>query len=164
MGGKSYSTVSVSNSMLNFTGTCAIVPALKAPGFITAVNSDKTPFVDVSSCEGIKITHMSANAYTGFRVSFGTAHAPGGGFFARGYKANFEPSVGAFGDAIISFKNFTDFWDDATGKQIHTCAESEKYCPTKSSLENFETMSVWAEGVEGSISLLISAISGYNCN
>ena len=65
MGGQSYSTVTIQNGLLNFTGSCKIVPSLKAPGFITVINTDEVPFVDVSSCEGIKFTHKSVNAYKG---------------------------------------------------------------------------------------------------
>ena len=115
MGGQSYSTVTVENSVLNFTGLCAIVPSLQAPGFITAVNSDSKPFSDVSSCEGLKITAQSFNDYSGFRVSFGNAHPKGGKFFAYGYKANFQPTVGLVGSVMVPFHNFTDFWDDSTG-------------------------------------------------
>ena len=82
MGGQSYSTVVVQNEVLNFTGKCAIVPSLQAPGFITAVNSDKAPWVDVSGCEGLKITSKSTIPYSGFRISFGNAHPIGGKFFA----------------------------------------------------------------------------------
>jgi len=84
MGGQSYSTVVVQNEVLNFTGKCAIVPSLQAPGFITAVNSDKAPWVDVSGCEGLKITSKSTIPYSGFRISFGNAHPIGGKFFASG--------------------------------------------------------------------------------
>ena len=65
MGGQSYSTVAIQNGLLNFTGSCKIVPSLKAPGFITVVNSDSNPWVDVSSCEGIRFNHKSVNAYKG---------------------------------------------------------------------------------------------------
>ena len=60
MGGQSTSRVAVENEVLNFTGKCAIVPSLQAPGFITAVagrgmlSFDK--FVDVSSCTGLTVT------------------------------------------------------------------------------------------------------------
>jgi len=167
MGGQSYSTVKVENGMLNFTGACKIVPSLKAPGFITVVNSDSNSWVDVSSCEGLRFNHKSANNYLGFRISFGTKHAPGGGFFARGYKANIgTPSVGEFGDAILPFANFTDAWNDATGNVVHPCTPSgfgKIYCPRASDLADFRTMSIWAEGVEGDIQLEVNTITGYNC-
>jgi len=164
MGGQSYSSVSVEDGKLNFTGACKIVPSLKAPGFITAVNSDKNDWVDVSPCEGLQIMHKSATDYEGFRISFGHAHPIGGHFFAYGYKAHFLPSVGRFGAVQVPFKNFTDFWDDGTGKPIHTCAEHASYCPDAKTLSNMKTMSIWAEGVEGDIQLEVESIKGYGCS
>lgn len=163
MGGQSYSTVKVENQMLNFTGACKIVPKLKAPGFITAVNSDRNTWEDVSGCEGLKVVHKSANNYAGFRISFGTSHPVGGGFFARGYKSQFNPSVGKFGTVTLPFNNFTDFWSDSTGQPIHTCEEDSRYCPNKKTLTNMGTMSIWAEGVEGDVSLQVQSISGFGC-
>ena len=164
MGGQSYSTVKVEGGVLNFTGACKLVPALQAPGFITAVNYDWHPWRDVSSCAGLQISSKSFNSYAGFRVSFGTAHASGGKRFAYGYKAHFVPPTKATGAVAIPFHNFSDFWDDATGKPIHTCTEDAKYCPDKKTLSNVKTMSIWAEGVEGDVHLEVSAISGYGCS
>ena len=169
MGGQSTSSVVVENNVLNFTGTCAIVPSLKAPGFITAVGGhglfSGEKFVDVSSCKGLTITAKDYTAgYKGYRISFGTAKPPGGKFFAQGYKANLHPTVGSFGAVSIPFTNFTDFWDDATGDPIHTCAENKEYCPDSKTLENMKTMSIWAEGVEGKIHLEIKTIAGYGCD
>ena len=170
MGGQSHSSVAVEAGHLNFTGTCAIVPSLKAPGFITAVagdqrasGADDAPWKDVSGCEGLKITANSANAYKGWRLSFGHAHPIGGKFFAYGYKSHFTPSVGSFGSVKVPFNSFTDFWDDATGEPIHTCADVPRYCPDAKTLKNMLTMSLWAEGVEGDVSLLVKSISGYGC-
>lgn len=167
MGGQSFSTVKVENGQLNFTGACRIVPSLKAPGFIKAQTDDGVlgkKWVDVSTCEGIKVNHKSMTDYKGFRVSFGNAHAAGGGFFAYGYKANMKASVGEFGETMIPFNTFTDSWNDATGAPVTTCAENKDFCPTKKSLEDFKTMSIWAEGVEGAVQLFVKSISGYNCH
>ena len=88
----------------------------------------------------------------------------GGGFFARGFKADIgTPSVGQFGDAVLSFANFTDAWNDATGNPVHTCASNKIYCPDVKSLSDFKTMSIWAEGVEGDVQLEVNSITGYNC-
>jgi len=164
MGGQSYSAVSVADGKLNFTGACKIVPALKAPGFITVVNTDTNGWVDVSSCEGLQIMHKSATPYEGFRISFGHAHPKGGHFFAYGYKAHFVPIVGSFGAVKVPFKTFTDFWDDGTGKPIHTCEENSRYCPDATTLSDMKTMSIWAEGVEGDIQLEVESIKGYGCS
>jgi len=164
MGGQSYSTVIVENQVLNFTGKCAIVPSLSAPGFITAVNSDKKPFADVSSCEGLRITAQSFNDYSGFRLSFGNAHPISGKFFAYGYKADFQPTVGSVGSVSVPFHNFTDYWDDATGDPIRTCQEYPKYCPDPNTLQDMKTMSIWAEGKEGDVHLEVTSINGYGCS
>jgi len=164
MGGQSYSSVSTAGGALNFTGACKIVPSLKAPGFITAVTSDSAAWADVSSCEGLTITAKAATPYKGFRISFGHAHPIGGKFFASGYKANFAPSVGSFGSVSVPFTNFTDFWDDATGDAIHTCASNHRYCPNAKTLADMKTMSIWAEGVEGNIHLEVKSIAGYGCS
>ena len=67
------------------------------------------------------------------------------------------------GAVSVPFSNFTDFWDDAAGEPIHTCAETPRYCPDAKTLANMKTMSIWAEGVEGDVSILVESISGYGC-
>ena len=129
MGGRSTSSVSVDDGLLNFTGHCAIVPSLKAPGFITAVTGrgffSRETFVDVSSCEGLTIEAKDyTSGYQGYRISFGTAKPPGGKFFAQGYKADLHPTVGTFGSVSIPFTNFTDFWDECAAHTPHRAARS----------------------------------------
>lgn len=175
MGGQSYSTVTVVNNTLDFVGACEIVPFLNAPGFIKAEAGSEfgvrkldmgadAPWADVSSCQGLEITGMADSDYAGFRISFGTAKPPQGKFFARGYKANYHPSVGTPSAVQLPFTNFTDFWDDATGDAIKTCADSKDYCPDQATLQNMKTFSFWAEGVEGHVHLTITSVSGYGCN
>jgi hypothetical protein len=45
-----------------------------------------------------------------------------------------------------SLQDFTDKWDDATGKAITTCAENKRYCPSEQWLRSPRTFSLWAEG------------------
>ena len=169
MGGQSTSRVAVENGVLNFTGHCAIVPSLKAPRFITAATGrswfHRERFADVSSCTGLEVRakDFTEGQYKGYRISFGTAKPPRGKLFAQGFKADLVPSIGDFGVARIPFTNFTDFWDDATGDPIHTCAEKAMYCPDKATLTNMRTMSIWAEGVEGEVHLEVQSIGGYGC-
>ena len=170
MGGRSSSRVAVEGApaRLNFTGTCAIVPSLQAPGFITAVTGKglfrSESFVDVSACEGLTIKARDfSGGYKGYRISFGTAKPIGGKFFAQGYKADLHPPTHAFGEVKIPFTDFTDFWDDATGKAIHTCAEKHDYCPDAKTLRDMKTMSIWAEGVEGTVHLEVEAIDACGC-
>jgi len=163
MGGQSYSKVEIQNDVLNFTGACKIVPSLKAPGFITVQNVDNNPWPDIRTCKGLEIRSRSYTSYKGFRISFGNAHAPGGSFFAYGYKAGFSPPMKEFGSFKVPFSNFTDFWDGATGLPIHTCQENPKYCPDDKTLSNIKTLAIWGEGVEGDVHLEVEAISGYSC-
>lgn len=72
---------------LRFAGEVVNVPFLKAPGFIKADTTDVLkPFPDLRSCTGLVMKAKAASDYAGFRLSFGTAHAPDGKFFSYGYK------------------------------------------------------------------------------
>merc|ERR1712070_820339 len=100
-------------------GTCAIVPSLSAPGFITARTTDNKKFPDISNCQGLTLTARSTSNpanYEGYRVSFGSDSAllSCGKFFARGFKADFTAGEGDFKDVKIPFDMFTKCWDDAT--------------------------------------------------
>ena len=164
MGGKSTGTFTSSGSAAVFDGEVVDVPFLKAPGFIKVSTNMNEKYPDVSSCEGIAITAMSSNAYNGFRFSFGTAHAPGGGFFAYGYKQTFFPTVGTFGTVVLPFYNFTDAWNDGTGDPVHTCQSNKVYCPTPAALADLQTMSLWGEGVGGKVHLEVRKITAVGCN
>merc|ERR1712050_471772 len=163
MGGRSTGTFRVDsgNQVGVFNGTCAIVPFLKAPGFIKATSSGHTP--DVSSCKNLVLNVNSKTDYKGYRVSFSNAHYPGGKFFAYGYKSNFEAPVGKFGDVELPFTGFSNHWDDGTGEPITKCEDDSKSCPTEASLENMKTISIWGEGVEGDINLQIKNIRASGC-
>lgn len=167
MGGKSTGTTTVANGVLVFDGEVAIVPSLKAPGFITTQVSDgmffPKGFPDVSKCKGISLNVMSSTSYKGYRFCFGNAHAKGGKFFAYGYKSLFDAPVGEFGTVNIPFTEFTDFWDDGTGNPIKTCQESPSNCPDMSTLKNMKTMAIWGEGVEGKVHMVVKSISAYGC-
>jgi hypothetical protein len=138
MGGRSTGTFTVDakSGTATFIGQVKDVPFLKAPGFIQVRTTDKTVWPDVTSCEALELELRSTSTddeYAGYRVSFGTTHAPGGKFYAKGYKATL-PIVGAdFVKIQIPFNEFTDFWDDLTGDPIHTCEEASKArCPWRS--------------------------------
>merc|ERR1712203_1227990 len=90
MGGKSTGTFHVAGDTGVFDGQVVDVPFLKAPGFIKVSTMDLVRFADVSSCGAMTLTAKASSNYTGFRVSFGTAHPPEGKMFAYGYKAHFE--------------------------------------------------------------------------
>mmetsp|Transcript_4509 Transcript_4509/g.11383 ORF Transcript_4509/g.11383 Transcript_4509/m.11383 type:complete len:296 (+) Transcript_4509:160-1047(+) len=174
MGGKSYSNVTINTEegTARFTGNCAIVPSLQAPGFITMETGSQffdkpSKFPDVSSCSGFQIVLKTNVEYNGYRFSFGKAHA-NGGRFAFGYKAPIlqnEHQVGEFGTVTIPFTEFSDRWDDATGDIITPCSEDDpSFCPSKEWLQRMETMSFWGEGVEGMVDLEIKSISAIGCS
>jgi hypothetical protein len=164
MGGKSVGTFKVEDGVGVFDGECAIVPALKAPGFINAGTVDKTAFPDISSCNAIELQVKSTTAYKGYRLSFSNAHPAGGSYFAYGFKSRFDvPTASDFTAVTIPFSNFSDLWDGATGEPIKTCQEDKKYCPDQKTLKNIETVRVWAEGVEGKVHLELQSISAVGC-
>lgn len=161
MGGKSTGTFTVHDGVGSFVGEVVDVPFLKAPGFIKVAGSGGS-FSDVSSCTGVELTVRTNSSYAGYRFSFGNAKPPGGKFFAYGYKAHFTaPST--FGKVVIPFTNFSDYWDDATGKLIKTCQDDKVYCPDEKTLRNMGTMSIWAEGVAGKVQLDVKQIAATGC-
>jgi len=167
MGGKSTGTFTVEGGLGIFDGEVAIVPFLQAPGFIKADVVDLAPFgrifPDINGCSGIEVTLKADSAYAGYRFSIGRAHPPEGKFHAYGHKTDMFPPVGEFGSVVLPLKNFTDYWDDATGEAIVTCAENEKYCPDQKTLSDMRTMGVWAEGVKGKVHLELKSVSAVGC-
>jgi len=182
MGGKSTSSVSVGEGMASFEGTCAIVPFLRAPGFITMTTGTHIPpkmfghsnkssssssntvsFPDVSNCQGLTVTLRSTVDYEGYYVSFGTDKV-NGGHHASGYKTHLDLETSdTFGDVMLPFSDFSSKWDDATGKTKVTCQEDPKYCPSLDNLQDMKTISFWGEGVEGTVALNVKYIGAYGC-
>jgi hypothetical protein len=168
MGGRSTGTFTIDSAgsgTATFHGQVKDVPFLKAPGFIQVRTVDKTVWPDVTSCAALELELRSngGEEYAGYRVSFGTTHAPGGKFYAKGYKATL-PIIGADFETIrIPFNKFTDFWDDLTGDPIHACAEDALYCPDIMTLKNMKTVGFWGEGIKGKVSLEIKAIRAVGC-
>merc|ERR1712085_88620 len=58
---------------------------------------------------------------------------------------------------------FTNCWDDGSGDAIVTCADDSSKCPTESRLQNLQTLSVWAEGFEGTVKLDLKSVGTYGC-
>jgi hypothetical protein len=125
------------------------IPFLHVPGFVqvqSVVSSHVSPsskeysdndpnvnttamdvFPDISTCTAMELWIRSQSPYyTGYRMSFGTQHAPHGKRFAYGYKAHFmvpppvsvssvshpiteeEDPPAAWHSIIIPFEEFTD--------------------------------------------------------
>eukprot|EP00434_Breviolum_minutum_P000538 symbB.v1.2.000465.t1/scaffold11.1/size528188/14 len=168
MGGKSTGTFNVENGLGIFDGEVVDVPFLKAPGFIKASVVDMSLFSaifpDISSCKSISLEVKSDSDYKGYRFSIGNAHAPGGKFFAYGYKSNFDVGkVGEWNTVTLPLSGFSDFWDDATGEAIKTCQENKIYCPDAKTLKDMRTMGFWAEGVAGKVHLEIKSVKATEC-
>uniref|UniRef100_A0A7S3VBM3 NADH:ubiquinone oxidoreductase intermediate-associated protein 30 domain-containing protein n=1 Tax=Chaetoceros debilis TaxID=122233 RepID=A0A7S3VBM3_9STRA len=166
MGGKSESSLSINDGVAHFEGYCAIVPFLKAPGFITMVTGryDQGPavFPDVSTCSSLKVVLRSDVRYNGYYLSFGAAKGRG---HAMGYKTPLTSvPMEEYGNMILDFSDFSSSWDDATGKTAVACADDRQYCPTISSLQDMKTISFWGEGVEGDVKLYIKSISAVGCD
>ena len=70
--------------------------------------------------------NMSNTPYKGFCISFGTQCAKTG-FFAQGYKANFNASLN---------KLFSVEWNEATSDHNITCQEDSIVCPDTKTLKN----------------------------
>lgn len=171
MGGKSKSSLSIdkTNGVAKFTGTCAIVPFLEAPGFVTMVTGGffsfhREVFPDVSSCNGLSFTMKTNTPYQGYRISFGKEHVNGGGH-ASGYKAGPLVNIPTdeFDQVVIPFTEFSSKWDEATGDITVSCLDDSQYCPNQRWLSNMETISFWGEGVEGDIDLEIQKIEAVGC-
>mmetsp|Transcript_15805 Transcript_15805/g.23950 ORF Transcript_15805/g.23950 Transcript_15805/m.23950 type:complete len:287 (+) Transcript_15805:313-1173(+) len=173
MGGQSYSNLTIENGVAKFTGKCAIVPSLQAPGFITMETGSgflakPSKFPDISSCTAFQFELKTNTEFKGYRFSFGKAKAKGGRF-AYGYKTPLIfgedlPPVGEYGLVEIPFDRFSDKWDDATGNIEVECKEDPTYCPTSKWLSKMETMSFWGEGVEGMVDLEVKSIKAVGCN
>merc|ERR1719487_2061903 len=173
MGGKSAGTFNVDSDgkFGVFDGEVVDVPALKAPGFITAYSDGSFP--DVSSMLGGNIVltvRSSTPDYTGFRFSFASgtvspqyACAGGGTIpFSRGCfksKAFTVPAGSDFSVVKIPIDSFSDKWSSATGEQTSTCAQDKDVCVTAEKLKKIQHLSIWGEGVAGKIHLEIKSIS-----
>jgi len=105
----------------------------------------------------------SASDYKGYRFDFGNDASACGKFFARGYKAPFSAPVGSFGKVQIPFNEFSRCWDDGSGEILKSCAEDPSLCPTKARLQDLQSLSVWAEGVEGDVKIDIKSVGAYGC-
>ena len=111
MGGQSHSTFAQEGGIGNFTGLCAIVPFLKAPGFCKIGTThgllsppgfdDASAFIDGS----LYITAKSSTpAYKGFKVDFGaknvTRPRPGMHHGPPSFKADFQLPASAADDYV----------------------------------------------------------------
>ena len=183
MGGQSHSSFAQEGGVGNFTGLCAIVPFLKAPGFckIGTTHGLLSPpgFADASSFIGgsLYITAKSSTpSYKGFKVDFGaknvTRPRPGMHHGPPSFKADFTLPASAasdFATVKIPFSDFSVDWSDYTGEcdtkdptgEQHVCCSDAhpEVCPQAQHLATIQSIEVWAEGVEGEFGLEIKSIA-----
>ena len=175
MGGQSTSSLTIANGVAHFEGYCSTASSLQVPGFITMATGvfRQRPalFPGVSTCTGLKLILRSPTAatYQGYYVSFGTIRLSKG-HHARGYTTPMHevPPKGeedsGFGEVLLPFSSFSAKWDEATGKTLVPCSpENSRYCPDVGTLQDMKAMSVWGEGVEGTVDLEIRSIRAYGC-
>lgn len=179
MGGQSHSAFNTTGGIGYFSGLCAIVPFLKAPGFCKISTQlgllEKPTYPDVSEFinGALLIEARSTTAgYKGFKVAFDAKNAtrPGKGTHhgAPSFKADF--AVGSDWSTVrVPFSKFSVDWSDYTGEcstkdpdgtQHHCCSkEHPEVCPTVQHLAALTGLEVWAEGVEGSFDIQLRSIS-----
>jgi hypothetical protein len=178
MGGKSTGSfrIDAKDGIGIFAGQVNNVPFLHAPGFIqvrsTIMSSIQYP--DISHCHAFELIVSSQfPQYQGYRMSFGTQHAPHGKMFAYGYKTHFtlendSTKDTSFQSIMLPFHKFTDYWDDATGDAIIECHPDDPqdhiYCPTSEALSNIQSIGIWGEGYVGDVNINIQAIYAIHCN
>jgi len=170
MGGKSSGTWSLGDGFGVMDGEVAIVPSLKAPGFIKAAADGK--FADISEFIGgnlVLTVRTSTPDYAGYRVTFTSGAispafscAGGGGLpFTRGcFKQKFSVPAGSdFVEVRLPFNTFSDKWSSATGEHTKECAAEKDVCPTASKLSKIQRIEFWAEGAVGKVHLEVKAVS-----
>ena len=156
MGGRSDGSYRVDATGLTMEGTVRTVPSLNGPGFIKVQTKGWREFPDASACTHVGIVAKSlGRGYSGWRFGFGDSKAPGSSRHARGHKTTFADPGADFTNVSMPFTSFSNYWNAATGDNIVECADDAQYCPKEEHLKNLGTISVWAEGVNGEVSLTI---------
>merc|ERR1719183_1705957 len=131
MGGKSvsyYVDGNATSPVGHFSGTCAIVPFLKAPGFCKIATwhglFEKSHFADVSAfIDGALYLRVRSTTpgYSGFKVAFGAKNAtrprPGMHHAPPSFKAGFVVKSGSdFSVVRVPFNSFSVDWSEFTGR------------------------------------------------
>ena len=167
MGGKSSSSFSNNENYGHFTGVVRDVPKLNAPGFIKIQTSSSDRFPNISTCSHLFLEAKSEtnSEYKGWRLGIGYSRPSNGRRHAFGHKTTFKaPSVYGYSNVSMALNTFTNYWDPATGDPIVSCKEDTQYCPTFAVLSSIQTISIWAEGVNGKVDLKLRNIYASGCN
>lgn len=156
MGGQSDSKFEVKDGFGEYSGTCRIVPSLKAPGFTIALTDSPllASFPDASSAEGIVLGVRNAEAnITQFKFAFCDSRINFYRCQFQSFKADFNiaPSD-SFSEVFLPWSAFSDKWSASTGK--HT-AENP---PQVASLRSITQLQLWTEGVAGKFRLQLKYV------
>jgi hypothetical protein len=167
MGGKSSGSFLLQSTIGILSGTVRDVPSLQAPGFIKIQTPTSNTFPNVSTCSHLTLEAKSIDtAYQGWRVGIGNSRPSQGRRHASGHKADFRAPTTAdtYENISIPFNSFSNYWNPATGDALVSCQEDPQFCPTMSTLSNLQTISIWAEGVNGKVTLHLRGIYADGCN
>jgi len=164
MGGESIGTFST-NSKEGYgrlNGTVALIPFLKAPGFIKAISCrDDVPVGRFHGgvCHKLpKFPDISAQSQFVIRARSNTPGFAGFKFSFNSYKADFNVSS-EWSDVVLPFTSFSNKWSGATGEPTKKCSDDPSVCPTKDALANIQDMEFWAEGHAGDVTLDVQKIT-----
>jgi len=178
MGGKSVGTFAVdqTNKKGVFNGTCALIPALNAPGFCNVQSQPMMfkKFPDVSQyLDGSFMIRVRSSTpeFKGFKLGWGAPGVPKSSSFSRAsgsFKAPFTVTGTDWQVIAVNISSFSWDWSpftgecdtkDPTGQQHHCCtAEQSEYCPTAKFLSTIDNLAMWAEGFEGNFHLEVEWI------
>jgi len=156
MGGQSSSSFSVKDGYGDYSGTCRIVPKLKAPGFTIALTEFPTfakTFPDASSADGIILgVRNVGGSVSDFKFAFCSSRMPFKCQFMS-FKADFTIAKGEdFSEVFLPWSSFSDKWDAATGKH------KGEQPPSHADLKSITQLQLWTEGVEGDFHLQLKYV------
>lgn len=156
MGGRSSSKFVEADGYGVYSGTCRIVPALKAPGFTIAMTESPLfgKFPDVSSMDGLTLgIRNSGGNITSFKLAFCDSHINLYRCQFGTFKADFEIKPSSdFQEVFVPWSKFSDKWSATTGE--HTAEEP----PTAASLKSISQLQIWTEGVTGDFELQLKYV------
>jgi hypothetical protein len=156
MGGQSDSTWKVQDGYGEYSGTCRIVPSLKAPGFTIALTENPlmAHFPDVSSASGIVlgVRNVGGNI-TDFKFAFCDSHINFYRCQFASFKADFSVAKSdTFSEVFLPWSKFSDKWSSYTGE--HTAEDP----PKAENLKAITQLQIWTEGVAGTFQLQVKYV------
>jgi len=156
MGGQSDSTWKQQKGYGEYSGTCRIVPSLKAPGFTIALTGSPLTarFPDISSTSGIAlgVRNVGGNI-TKFKFAFCDARINFYRCQFASFKADFSVEQSSqFSEVFLPWSKFSDKWSAYTGE--HTSEDP----PKAENLKSITQLQIWTEGVAGTFQLQVEYV------